>query len=88
MEVNMAHEPKIHRFPEEHETAFVNAYLVETESGLVAIDSLLRVSDSRAMWAGVERIGKPLLAVLLERVDFVVARSTCRYRQTDPRSKQ
>jgi glyoxylase-like metal-dependent hydrolase (beta-lactamase superfamily II) len=65
MEVNMAHEPKIHRFPEEHDGAFVNAYLVETESGLVAIDSLLRVSDSRAMRAGVERIGKPLLAVLL-----------------------
>jgi glyoxylase-like metal-dependent hydrolase (beta-lactamase superfamily II) len=61
----MTHEPKIHRFPEEHEGAFVNAYLVETESGLVAIDSLLRVSDSRSMRAGVERIGKPLLAVLL-----------------------
>jgi glyoxylase-like metal-dependent hydrolase (beta-lactamase superfamily II) len=65
MEVNMEHEPKIHRFPEEHKGAFVNAYLVETESGLVAIDSLLRVSDSRAMRAGVEWIGKPLLAVLL-----------------------
>jgi glyoxylase-like metal-dependent hydrolase (beta-lactamase superfamily II) len=61
----MKQDPKIHRFPEKHEGAFVNAYLVETESGLVAIDSLLTVSDSRAMRAGVERLAKPLLAVLL-----------------------
>jgi glyoxylase-like metal-dependent hydrolase (beta-lactamase superfamily II) len=61
----MTREPKIHRFPEKHEGAFVNAYLVETESGLVAIDGLLTVSDSRAMRAGAERLGKPIVAVLL-----------------------
>jgi glyoxylase-like metal-dependent hydrolase (beta-lactamase superfamily II) len=58
-------QPTIHRFPEQHEGAFVNAYLVETDSGVVAIDGLLTVSDSRAMREGLERLGKPLLAVLL-----------------------
>jgi glyoxylase-like metal-dependent hydrolase (beta-lactamase superfamily II) len=61
----MSNKPTIHRFPVQQEGAFVNAYLVETESGLVAVDSLLTVSESRALRAGVERLGKPLLAVLL-----------------------
>ena len=61
----MAGEATIHRYPLEHEGAFVNAYLVETESGVVAIDSLLTVSESKAMRAGLERLGKPLRAVLL-----------------------
>jgi glyoxylase-like metal-dependent hydrolase (beta-lactamase superfamily II) len=61
----MTSEPTIHRFPLEHEGAFVNAYLVETESSVVAVDSLLTVSESRALRAGLERLGKPLQAVLL-----------------------
>jgi glyoxylase-like metal-dependent hydrolase (beta-lactamase superfamily II) len=61
----MAAEPRIHRYPREEEGAFVNAYLVETESSVVAIDSLLTVSESRAMRAGLEQLGKPLHAVLL-----------------------
>jgi glyoxylase-like metal-dependent hydrolase (beta-lactamase superfamily II) len=61
----MRSEPTIHRFPLEHEGAFVNAYLVETESSVVAVDSLLTVSESRALRAGLERLGKPLQAVLL-----------------------
>lgn len=61
----MADQPRIHRFPRDHEGAFVNAYLVETNSSVVAIDSLLTVSESRAMRAGVEQLGKPLRAVLL-----------------------
>jgi glyoxylase-like metal-dependent hydrolase (beta-lactamase superfamily II) len=55
----------IHRYPQQPEGAFVNAYLVETDHGVVAIDSLLTVSESRAMRAGIERLGKPLRAVLL-----------------------
>jgi glyoxylase-like metal-dependent hydrolase (beta-lactamase superfamily II) len=58
-------EPTIHRFPVEQEGAFVNAYLVETESGVVAVDSLLTVSESRLMRAALEALDKPLLAVLL-----------------------
>ena len=61
----MACEPRIHRYPLQHEGAFVNAYLVETESGVVAIDSLLTVSESRALRRGVEQLGKPLRAVLV-----------------------
>ena len=61
----MAGEATIHRYPRQQEGAFVNAYLVETDSGVVAIDSLLSVSDSRAMRTGLEELGKPLRAVLL-----------------------
>jgi glyoxylase-like metal-dependent hydrolase (beta-lactamase superfamily II) len=55
----------IHRFPAAHEGAFVNAYLVETGSGVVAVDGLLQVSAAREMRAGLDRLGKPLHAVLL-----------------------
>jgi glyoxylase-like metal-dependent hydrolase (beta-lactamase superfamily II) len=61
----MALAPTIHRYPLTQEGAFVNAYLVETTSSIVAIDSLLTVSESRALRAAVERLGKPLAAVLL-----------------------
>jgi glyoxylase-like metal-dependent hydrolase (beta-lactamase superfamily II) len=57
--------PPIHRFPAEHEGAFVNAYLVEAASGVVAVDGLLQVSAAKEMRAGLDRLGKPLLAVLL-----------------------
>jgi glyoxylase-like metal-dependent hydrolase (beta-lactamase superfamily II) len=57
--------PTVHRFPVQQEGAFVNAYLVETAAGVVAVDSLLTVSDSRAMRQAMERLGKPLQAVLL-----------------------
>jgi len=58
-------EPTIHRFPANHQGAFVNAYLVETDSGLVAVDGLLTVSAAREMRAAVDRLEKPLHAVLL-----------------------
>jgi glyoxylase-like metal-dependent hydrolase (beta-lactamase superfamily II) len=61
----MPSEPTVHRFPTKQEGAFVNAYAVETESGIVAIDGLLTVSDSKAMRDWLERSGKPLRAVLL-----------------------
>jgi glyoxylase-like metal-dependent hydrolase (beta-lactamase superfamily II) len=58
-------EPIIHRFPVQHEGAFVNAYLVETASGVVAVDGLLQLSAAREMRAGIDRLGKPLLAAVL-----------------------
>jgi glyoxylase-like metal-dependent hydrolase (beta-lactamase superfamily II) len=61
----MAEQPVVHRFPVEQEGAFVNAYLVETAAEVVAVDSLLTISDSRAMRQALERMGKPLQAVLL-----------------------
>jgi glyoxylase-like metal-dependent hydrolase (beta-lactamase superfamily II) len=57
--------PRVHRFPVKQEGAFVNAYLVETGDGVVAVDGLLTVSEARAMRAGIEQLGQPLLAVLL-----------------------
>ena len=61
----MANEPAIHRFPIQHEGAFVNAYLVETESGVVAVDGMLTVSAAREVRAALDRLGKPLHAVVL-----------------------
>jgi glyoxylase-like metal-dependent hydrolase (beta-lactamase superfamily II) len=58
-------EPTIHRFPAQDEGAFVNAYLVETESGVVAVDGLLTVSAAKEMRAALDGLGKPLLAALL-----------------------
>ena len=61
----MSGEPIIHRFPVNHEGAFVNAYLVETETGVVAVDGLLTVSDGGAMRSALDRLGKPLHAALV-----------------------
>jgi glyoxylase-like metal-dependent hydrolase (beta-lactamase superfamily II) len=58
-------DPTIHRFPAKHEGAFVNAYVVETASGVVAVDGLLQVSAAKEMRAGIDRLGKPLLAALV-----------------------
>jgi glyoxylase-like metal-dependent hydrolase (beta-lactamase superfamily II) len=55
----------IHRVTSSPEGALVNAYLVETSTGIIAVDSLLTVSDSRALRRRVKALGKPLLAVLL-----------------------
>jgi glyoxylase-like metal-dependent hydrolase (beta-lactamase superfamily II) len=42
-----------------------NAYLVESANGVVAVDATLTHSESRALRARVEALGKPLLAVLI-----------------------
>src|ERR1039457_7001149 len=61
----MAAAPLIHTCQSSPQGALVNAFLVETQNGVVAIDSLLTVSDSRALRQQMEALGKPLLAVLL-----------------------
>jgi glyoxylase-like metal-dependent hydrolase (beta-lactamase superfamily II) len=58
-------EARIHRHTTGPEGALVNAYLVETSEGVVAIDGTLTVSDGRALRAQFESFGKPLLAVLV-----------------------
>jgi glyoxylase-like metal-dependent hydrolase (beta-lactamase superfamily II) len=58
-------EPIVHRFPAAYEGAFVNAYLVETESGVIAVDGLLQVSTATDMRAALDALGKPLLATLI-----------------------
>ena len=61
----MPGEPTIHRFPVKAEGAFVNAYLVETESAVIAVDGLLTVSAAKEMRTALDQLGKPLQAVLL-----------------------
>ena len=56
---------RIHRHSTGPEGALVNAYLVETGEGIVALDGTLTVSDGRALRAQLESFGKPLLAVLV-----------------------
>ncbi len=58
-------EPHIHRHTTGQEGALVNAYLVETNDGVVAVDGTLTVTDGRALRARLAALGKPLLAVLV-----------------------
>lgn len=44
---------------------FVNAYLVETPNGVVAVDATLTETDSKALRRELEALLKPLLAVLV-----------------------
>ncbi|MEW6218102.1 MAG: MBL fold metallo-hydrolase [Thermodesulfobacteriota bacterium] len=58
--------PVIHRFEATVASFFVNAFLVETEHGVVAIDATLAISSSAALRRKIdEEIRKPLLAVLV-----------------------
>lgn len=61
----MSAPPPIHRCESSPAGALVNAYLVETPAGVVAVDSMLTVSDSRALRGRLEALGKPLLAALI-----------------------
>jgi glyoxylase-like metal-dependent hydrolase (beta-lactamase superfamily II) len=56
---------KTHRIESEVGDTPVNAYLVEGERELVAIDGTLTVSGGRAVREQIEAIGKPLAALLL-----------------------
>jgi glyoxylase-like metal-dependent hydrolase (beta-lactamase superfamily II) len=42
-----------------------NAYLVETDHGVVAVDATLTVSESKSLRAKIDALNKPLLAVLI-----------------------
>ena len=55
--------PTIHRF--EASALPVNAYLVETDAGVVVVDGTLTVADGRGLRACVEATGKPLAGVLV-----------------------
>ena len=61
----MSNKPKIHTYASGEQGLAVNAYLVETENGAVAVDATLTVSEARAFRAELGALHKPLLAVLL-----------------------
>jgi glyoxylase-like metal-dependent hydrolase (beta-lactamase superfamily II) len=54
-----------HRYSAGRQGVLVNAYLVETGEGVVAVDGTLTVSAGRALRACLEELDKPLLAVLV-----------------------
>ncbi len=58
-------QPRIHTYSAPASGIFANAYLVETEHGIVAVDATLTVSDARALREKADSFKKPLLAVLL-----------------------
>lgn len=58
--------PTIHRYEATVSDFFVNAFLVETQNGVVAIDSTLAISSARTLRNKIDKeIKKPLLAVLV-----------------------
>ena len=57
--------PQVHVYQSGEAGIFANAYLVETRHGVVAIDTTLSNSDSKALRAKLDGLRKPLLAVLL-----------------------
>ena len=59
------HDARIHRHSTGPQGALVNAYLVETADGVIAVDGTLTVSDGRALRSGLDELGRPLLAVLV-----------------------
>ena len=56
---------KIHRFQSSDMGLAVNAYAVETQNGVVAIDATLLKSDSEAFAKLINNIGKPILGILI-----------------------
>lgn len=71
---------------------FVNAYLVETPSGVVAIDSTLTETESKAFRKELEALDKPLRAVLVTHphpehvagITNLVAKDTTKIISTQP----
>jgi len=57
--------PTVHQVTASAQGLSVNCYIVEGQHGLVAIDSALTISDSKALRAKVDALAKPLLAILL-----------------------
>lgn len=57
--------PKIHTRMSGDKGIFANAYLIESQNGVVAIDSTLTVSESKALKSELDSINKPLLAIIL-----------------------
>lgn len=57
--------PVVHRFDAGEAAVHVNAYLIETSRGVIAVDATLTESSSKALRALVDSLDKPLRAVLL-----------------------
>ncbi len=62
---SLAPRPAVHRLTIGEGGILANGYLVEGETGVVAVDSALTVSGGRALRQRLDELRKPLLAVLL-----------------------
>lgn len=57
--------PVVHRYQATTMKMFVNIFLIETENGVICIDTALSVSAANDVKKMIEEIGKPLIGVLL-----------------------
>lgn len=57
--------PKIHTHMSGEKGIFANAYLIESQNGVVVIDSTLTETESKSLRSEVVSINKPLLAIIL-----------------------
>ncbi|MCE3006892.1 MAG: MBL fold metallo-hydrolase [Bacteroidetes bacterium] len=60
-----ASEVKVHQYVSSGAGIFENAYILELANGLVVVDATLTVSSSKELKAQIEKLGKPLKAVLI-----------------------
>ena len=65
MSISTLPEVRIHPHVSSEAGILANAYLIESANGVVAVDATLTHSESRALRARVDSLGKPLLAVLI-----------------------
>lgn len=56
---------RVHMMTSGPETFLTNGFLIESEKGLVAIDSMMIRSDARALRALIDELEKPLLAIMI-----------------------
>ena len=57
--------PVIHRHVGSNSDVLANAYLIETDKGVIAVDATMTIAESEKLRAELESLHKPLLAVLI-----------------------
>ena len=58
-------EYRVHMFTSDSRSFLTNAFLIETQSSVIAIDAMMTRSDAEKLHQEVEAIGKPLAALLI-----------------------
>jgi glyoxylase-like metal-dependent hydrolase (beta-lactamase superfamily II) len=58
-------EYKVHMLTSSSKSFLTNAFLVETEQLVIAIDAMMTISDAKRLSQEIESIGKPLIALLI-----------------------
>src|SRR4030095_2202904 len=57
--------PVIHRHVGGDSDVLANAYLIETDKGVIAVDATMTIAESKKLRSELESLHKPLLAVLI-----------------------